>query len=87
MNKLRILRMKSLMNLIEIILTCTTLTGCTSNYQTFSQERLNYNWDYIILTPNQTIKSKDKDIVIDKETRIWSDKAYLELNEKFMEKF
>ena len=79
--------MKSLMNLIGITLTCTILIGCTNNYQTFNQERLNYNWDYIILTPNQTIKSKDKDIVIDKETRIWSDKAYLELNEKFMEKF
>ena len=87
-NKSKMLKMKSLMNLIGIILTCTILIGCTNNYKTFSQERLNYNWDYIILTPTQTLKTKDnKEIIIDKEMRIWSDKAYLELHEKLMNKF
>ena len=87
-NKSKMLRMKSLMNLIGITLTCTILIGCTNNYQTFNQERLNYNWDYIILTPTQTLKTKDnKEIIIDKEIRVWSDKAYLELNEKLMNKF
>ena len=80
--------MKLLLNLINIILICITLTGCTNSYQTFTQERLNYNWDYIILTPDQTLKTKDnKKIIIDKEMRIWSDKAYLELHEKLMNKF
>lgn len=79
--------MKSSLNLINIILICITLTGCTNNYQTFTQERLNYNWDYIILTPPQTLKTKDKEIIIDKEIRIWSDKAYLELHKKLMNEF
>ena len=87
-NKSKMLRMKSLMNLIGIILTCTILTGCTNNYQTFNQERLNCNWDYIILTPDQTLKTKDnKEIIIDKEIRVWSDKAYLELHEKLMDEY
>lgn len=80
--------MKSSLNLINIILICITLTGCTNNYQTFTQERLNYNWDYIILAPNQTLKTKDnKELTIDKEMRIWSDKAYLELHKKLMNEF
>lgn len=87
-NKLKMLKMKLLKNLIEITLTCILLTGCIHNFETFQKERLNYNWDYIILTPTQTLKTKDnKEIIIDKEIRVWSDKAYLELNEKLMDEY
>ena len=34
------------------------MIGCTNNYQTFNQERLNYNWDYIILTASNTKQAK-----------------------------
>ena len=79
--------MKLLLNLIKIILICILLTGCIQNCETFQKERLDYNWDYINLLPNQTLKTKDnKEIIIDKETRIWSDRAYLLLNQLLMDK-
>lgn len=62
------------------------LIGCTQDLETFQNKRINCNFDYLNLSPNQIIKTEDGDVYIKDGIRIWSDKEYLRIHQRLMEK-